>query len=278
MKSFFQFCVAIALFSSLVACEAKINNAKTGTAKIYGNCEMCKKTIEKAGNVDQVAKVDWNKDSKIATITFDSTLTNKEDILKRIAMNGYDSEDHLATTEAYKELADCCQYERNPKAKKNTAMNETTTTPVDVLSKDNPLAPVYNSYFEVKNALVNTDAATTSAKAKNLVTAIDGVKMDDLSHDVHMVWMKVLKGLKSDAAKIASEKDVEKQRIAFTTLSPNMYNLMKVTKNNAPVYYQYCPMANKGEGGNWLSTEKEIRNPYYGTKMMNCGGVNEVIE
>ncbi|WP_432221152.1 DUF3347 domain-containing protein [Flavobacterium sp. TMP13] len=276
MKSFFQTCMAITLFFTLAACDAKINNAKTETAKIYGNCEKCEKTIEKAGNLDQIAKVDWNSDTKMASITFDSTLTNKEDVLKRIAMSGYDSEDHLATAEAYNKLADCCHYDRNPKA-----VTETETAaimPIDVLAKDNPLASVYSSYFEVKDALVQTDAATSSAKAKNLVTAIDGVKMDALSKDVHAVWMKVMKALKSDAEKIAATKDVEKQRVAFTTLSPNMYNLMKVTKNTAPVYYQYCPMANNNKGGNWLSTEKAIKNPYYGSKMMSCGGVNEVIQ
>lgn len=275
MKSLFQISFIFSLLFSLVACQAKINNAKTETAKIYGNCEMCQKTIQNAGSLDKIAKVDWNSDTKMATITFDSTLTNKEDILKRIAMSGYDSENHLATAEAYNELADCCHYERNPKAEKEIVAD---TAPVDVLAKDNTLAPVYNAYFEVKNALVQTDGAASSAKAKNLVAAIDAVKMADLSAEVHTVWMKVMKDLKSDAEKIATSKDIEKQRVAFTSLSPNMYNLMKVTKNATPVYYQYCPMANNNKGGKWLSTEKAIKNPYYGSKMMSCGVVNEVIE
>ncbi|MBK0369950.1 DUF3347 domain-containing protein [Flavobacterium agrisoli] len=277
MKSVLQTAFALSLFFSLAACDAKIKNAKTETAKIYGNCEMCEKTIEKAGNVDQVAAVDWDKETKIATITFDSTLTNKEDILKRIAMSGYDSENHLATNEAYKELTDCCQYERNPKASHTPSSESATTTTPVALSKDNPLSPVYAAYFEVKNALVQTDANTAAAKAKNLVTSIKAVKMSDLEPKVHTEWMKTVKSLEADANTIANAKDIVKQRSAFTTLSPAMYNLMKITKNGAPVYYQYCPMANNGKGGNWLSTEKEIRNPYYGSEMMNCGGVNEVI-
>ena len=52
---------------------------------------MCKKTIEKAGNIKDIATVVWNKETKIATVTYDESKTNKEEIAKRIALAGYDS-------------------------------------------------------------------------------------------------------------------------------------------------------------------------------------------
>ena len=87
------------LFSSS-SCNAQIKNAKTEIVKIYGNCEMCEKTIETAGNVKKVANVEWNKDSKMATITYDSIKTNQDEILKRIALAGYDSDKFLAPDDA----------------------------------------------------------------------------------------------------------------------------------------------------------------------------------
>jgi len=36
-------------------------------------------------------------------------------------------------------------------------------------------------------------------------------------------------------------------------------------------------MANNGNGGDWLSSEKKIQNPYYGSDMMECGAVLETI-
>ena len=45
------------LFSSS-SCNAQIKNAKTEIVKIYGNCEMCEKTIGMAGNVKKVANVE----------------------------------------------------------------------------------------------------------------------------------------------------------------------------------------------------------------------------
>ena len=56
--------------------NAQIKNAKTETIKIYGNCGMCESTIEKAGNIKKTAIVDWNKDTKMATITYDAKKTN----------------------------------------------------------------------------------------------------------------------------------------------------------------------------------------------------------
>ncbi len=103
--------VAILVLLS-VTMNAQIKNPKTETVRISGNCGMCKKTIEKAANSADEAMVVWDKETKIATITYDSKITTKEAILKRIAAAGYDSDAYQATTEAYNDLASCCQYDR----------------------------------------------------------------------------------------------------------------------------------------------------------------------
>lgn len=115
MKSIQNVLVAIILLLSSVAVNAQIKNAKTETVKIFGNCGMCKKTIEKAGNLKNVAQVNWDKETKIAAITYDATLTNQEEILKRIALAGYDSEKHSAPETSYSGLPGCCQYDREVK-------------------------------------------------------------------------------------------------------------------------------------------------------------------
>ncbi|OUL64064.1 DUF3347 domain-containing protein [Flavobacterium sp. AJR] len=287
MKSIKTLLVAIVALLSFTACDAKIKNAKTETVKIFGNCEMCKKTIEKAGNLKNSAEVDWNKDSKMATLTYDATKTNKEEILKRIALAGYDSNEFLAPNDVYAKLPECCQYERNnkkmamvvPAEKMNhEAHSGHEMASSDVDQKANILKPVFDAYFGIKDALVKTDGATASAKAKTLVTAIDGVKMESLPMDVHMVWMKVLKDLKEDAEHIADTKDAIHQRDHFGTLSKNVYALLKVSKGDTPTYYQFCPMANNGKGANWLSKESTIKNPYYGSKMLSCGSTVETIK
>ena len=100
----------------------------------------------------------------------------------------------------------------------------------------------------IKEALIKSDASATSTFAKELVSAIDKVKMDKLEMNVDMVWMKVLNQLKTDATQIANSKNIKKQRNHFVTLSKEMYSLIKVTKYDETVYYQHCPMANDGKG------------------------------
>ena len=115
MKSLKKIMIAAVVLLSTVAVNAQIKNQKTVNVKIAGNCGMCKKNIETAGNLKKVALVEWNVDSKMAKLTYDSTKTNPDEILKRIAEAGYDSEKFSATEAQYKKLHTCCQYDRESK-------------------------------------------------------------------------------------------------------------------------------------------------------------------
>jgi hypothetical protein len=144
--------------------------------------------------------------------------------------------------------------------------------------ENNQVIAVLDNYFLLKDALVKTDAAVASAKAKDLQTAIKAVKMEKLAAETHSVWMKLANELAEDAEHINESKDIAHQRDHFMSLSKNMYTVIKVAKATEPVYYQFCPMANKGKGANWLSKESAIKNPYYGSQMLSCGRVVETIK
>ena len=72
MKSISKILVAITLLLSTIMASAQIKNTKTESVKIYGNCEMCKAKIEKAGNIKKIAKVTWDDQSQIATLQYDA--------------------------------------------------------------------------------------------------------------------------------------------------------------------------------------------------------------
>lgn len=142
------------------------------------------------------------------------------------------------------------------------------------LQDSSQLKPVFDDYFAMKDALIKSDAKTTSAKAKDLLTAIAAVKMDKLKTEEHNVWMKVMKKMTADAKAISSNQDLKKQRETFKSLSKSTYELIKASNPAQTVYYQYCPMAD----ANWLSKEKAVKNPYYGSSMLTCGNVVETIK
>lgn len=287
-KLFKNSIIAVTLLLTFTACEAQIKNEKTETVKIYGNCGMCEKTIEKAGNLSKIAKVDWDTDTKMATLTYDSQKTNQNEILKRIALAGYDSDKFLAPNDTYSKLPECCQYDRVAKVPvkevvksetENHSGHENHTTDSSTKTQDkNQLKAIFDNYFSVKNALVKSDGNSASTSATELLSAINAVKMDNLEMDVHVVWMKVLKNLKGDTKSISETKDIKVQRDHFDTLSVNMYELIKVSKPETPIYYQNCPMANDGKGANWLSKENAVKNPYYGSMMLTCGKTIETIK
>ena len=95
--------------------KAQIKNPATDSAKIYGNCGMCKTKIEKAANQKNISEVVWNEETGVAAITFDATKTTKDDILKKIASVGYDSDSYKAPDAIYNKLPVCCQYDRPKK-------------------------------------------------------------------------------------------------------------------------------------------------------------------
>jgi hypothetical protein len=113
-------------------------------------------------------------------------------------------------------------------------------------------------YFELKDALVNSDAPTAAYRITDVTNAGDG---------------KIAAATK--AKLLAAGRDLEKQRAAFAILSLEVYQLIKREKPATDTIYQaYCPM----KKSYWLSKEPVIKNPYYGKVMLNCGAVTETIK
>ena len=137
---------------------------------------------------------------------------------------------------------------------------------------------VLNAYILLKDALVKSDGTNSSSASKTLLTAIQEVNMSELNADTHTQWMKVVNDLKEDAEHISETKEITHQRDHFMSLSKNLFTVLKVSKSETPIYYQFCPMANKGKGANWLSLENKVKNPYYGNQMLTCGKVVETIQ
>ncbi len=290
MKSFLLLISVSLLFTATA--PAQIKNAKTTTLKVYGNCGMCKTTIEKAGSKKKLYKTDWNEETKMATITYDSKKSSADEVLKNIALSGYDNVNYLAPDNVYSKLHGCCKYDREQKTVAATnakSMNDGVSTMQDHgnhmqvnttmnMNEASQLKAVYDNYFSLKDALVKTDGAMASTKGGDLLTALNMVEMGKLNTEEHAVWMQVEKALKTDAKHIKESSDISNQRENFITLSKMMYELVKAGKPAETVYYQFCPMANDGKGANWLSKESAIKNPYYGSQMLSCGKVVETIK
>jgi len=282
MKSIKIILIIISALLSNNFLHAQIKNTQTATVKVDGNCDMCKATIEKAGTQKNSAAINWNKDTKIATLTYDAQKTSASEILKNVALAGYDNEQYLTPDEAYAKLPACCQYNRTlkPVSKSNPVTQDAAVshnTSTATTNEKHPLALVFTHYFEIKDALIQNDGNTTAKAATALLKAIQNVDMKALTADADQIWMQQLKDLTANTEKIAQAKEVPQQRQAFVALSKNAYALAKINTAGNTFYYQYCPMYNNGKGAHWLSKSQEIKNPYYGAQMLTCGSNLETI-
>lgn len=87
----------------------------TESIKVSGVCGDCKKHIEKAAKEAGAEKANWNKDTKVLSVSFDESKTTDDAIQKKIAGAGYDTEKYTADDKAYNALDECCQYDRKNK-------------------------------------------------------------------------------------------------------------------------------------------------------------------
>ncbi|GAB2841294.1 DUF3347 domain-containing protein [Ferruginibacter profundus] len=134
--------------------------------------------------------------------------------------------------------------------------------------------PILIAYYDVKNALVNTDAAKAALVASQFVKVINGIDTKTLPAAELKSFIAVQNKLQQAAANIAATKDINKQRDLFAGFSIDMYALAKDVKlSDQPVYQDYCPMKKMY----WLSNEKNIKNPYYGNAMLTCGSITATI-
>lgn len=99
--------MTIALITNL---SAQTSTTKTEKIKISGNCGMCKDRIEKAAKVEGVTKADWDKNTKILTVTYNAAVIKNEDIQKKVAAVGHDTEKFKADDKTYNSLHSCCKY------------------------------------------------------------------------------------------------------------------------------------------------------------------------
>lgn len=102
------------LFSNQSKAQAQSN--QKDSIKVWGNCGMCKKKIEKAAKSAGAETAAWNVDTHMLALEFTTDKTNTMKIQEAIAKVGYDTQDVNGDDKAYNNLSGCCQYDRKETA------------------------------------------------------------------------------------------------------------------------------------------------------------------
>ena len=147
------------------------------------------------------------------------------------------------------------------------AEDEENTESFSVLD-DSMMRALVAPYLKLKDELVRSDVKTSSALAKEML-----VLLSDKKYAFSRTNLKAL--LES----LQKTEDIEVQRELFRLISNEMIQWASTTQSvSSKLYVQFCPMANNNKGAKWLSTEEQIRNPFYGDAMLTCGSVVDILE
>ena len=159
-------------------------------------------------------------------------------------------------------------------ASENTSADFTAPRPILDANLRNELGAVLRAYLTVKNALVADNAKEAGEKAKELERALNTVGQAKFGVEELDLYLPIAQRMATHSRTLANTQAIKDQRTAFRNLSEAAIALVKAFKiNDSALYQQFCPMANNGKGATWLSSEKGIKNPYFGKSMLTCGEV-----
>ena len=146
------------------------------------------------------------------------------------------------------------------------SMNNTidSTASEDVKFKSKGIQTIYNAYEKLRDALVATDYETAKSFAKDLSEAL---KADEST------WQQA-----SIADGILNAGEIEAARAVFSELNNSMESVFEGAVESGEINKCFCPMALDNQGASWFSSTKEIKNPYFGDKMLKCGVVKKTIK
>lgn len=139
---------------------------------------------------------------------------------------------------------------------------------------DQALHPVIDRYLMLKDALVNDDFELAKREASGLLSEMQKINMDMFEGNAHQIWMDHGLKAKSNLTQIDQAENIGLARAAFKPFSEHLIRLVEIfNPYDQKLYVQHCPMADDFKGANWLSTEENIMNPYFGESMLTCGEV-----
>ncbi len=135
-----------------------------------------------------------------------------------------------------------------------------------------------DDYLMMKDAFVDSDDDMVDKFAQKALASIKKVDMSLLKGEAHNYWMTLEKLIVKNLNGIIQMDGIEMKRKHFSVISDKLYNALESYGNpgHQSLYYQYCPMAFNDKGAYWISDKNEIRNPYFGDKMLKCGEVKTV--
>jgi hypothetical protein len=139
------------------------------------------------------------------------------------------------------------------------------------------------SYFALKDAFVASDTGRINAASREILMRSDSLQVNEIRGDSTGAIKETARSftttISSSAVAIAGENNIEGKRRELNMITDALWSLTRTVKfDGQKIYYQFCPMAFNNQGAYWLNNSREIRNPYFGSKMLTCGETADSVD
>ncbi len=153
---------------------------------------------------------------------------------------------------------------------------DTANRPDNIVAMDSLTAVhtlhLMDGYFGLKEALTEDRADSAAFWSKIMLRVVDQIKGQESAEELQDLFTPLQVTLQRLAE--VEDRSCEVQRLFFDTISGYIANIIELVPfPEGQVYQQYCPMAFNDRGAYWLSREENVKNPYFGKKMLECGEV-----
>ncbi len=140
--------------------------------------------------------------------------------------------------------------------------------------KSSKAEAIISNYLKMKDALVADDEKEAAKMGAELAVSLKSLSLNEFNEAQQKELREIIESATEHAEHIA-KSHMDHQREHFKGLSVDITDMIAITGTSITLYEQFCPMYDKGSA--WLSVSNEVRNPYYGSKMLKCGKVQKEI-
>ncbi len=157
---------------------------------------------------------------------------------------------------------------------KDKSKDANTATTENVENKEFNIAPIIADYLALKNALTENDSKAASKAGGKLVTVLKDMYIDDLPSGKKKQYKEIAEDARENAEHIEENSGkIDHQREHLEFLSKDILDLISLFGTPQKLYQYHCAEFNNGKGADWISDGKDVKNPYYGKEMSDCGEV-----
>lgn len=167
-----------------------------------------------------------------------------------------------------------CKENSKEKIKEETLLEKTVENTDTTLEAKMTSQNLLSDYIQLKNALVNDSENDAAETAKKMLNDYETFDISSYTTEQQNKLKDIILDAKEQVEHI-SESPIAHQREHFKQLSIDVMDMVKITGTSKILYQQFCPMYDRGSS--WLSESKDIKNPFYGKKMLTCGSVKQKI-